>query len=359
MNNLIDIDENFTVETKTRLAPGEMEEVGKFLSGMGLSLEEELDETVIVRDAGKIIATGSASGCVIKCMAVNPEIRGKNLSGVVAGKLLQDLYHRGKSDIFVFTKPENRDVFENLGFFEIYEAKGDALLMENNPSGFASYIENIKKETPPGLRELAGKGAKICAVVVNCNPFTRGHLYLMEKAASECDLLYIFVVSEDKSLFPSEVRYNLVKKGTSHLENVSVHRGGSYIISASTFPSYFIKEGKKVLEVHARMDAGIFAERIAPLLGIKKRYAGEEPLCPVTENYNRVMGEVLPAAGVEFEVIKRVETGGDVISASRVRKLIACGRLSEAKELLPGVTIEYLESGEAEEVIKKIKGMVK
>ena len=129
----------YEVETKTRLTPGEREEVGKFLSGMGLLLEDDLDETVIVRDAKKIIATGSSSGCVIKCMAVNPEIRGKNLSGIVAGKLLQDLYHRGKSDIFVFTKPENRDVFENLGFYEIYGAKGDALLMENNPSGFASY----------------------------------------------------------------------------------------------------------------------------------------------------------------------------------------------------------------------------
>ena len=44
------------------------------------------------------------------------------------------------------------------------------------------------------------------------DPFTNGHLYLVEYAARHCDNLYVFVLSEDKSVFPADVRFSLVEK---------------------------------------------------------------------------------------------------------------------------------------------------
>ena len=43
---------------------------------------------------------------------------------------------------------------------------------------------------------------KVAAIVMNANPFTLGHQYLVEKAAAENDLVHLFMVSEDASLFP-------------------------------------------------------------------------------------------------------------------------------------------------------------
>ena len=77
---------------------------------------------------------------------------------------------------------------------------------------------------------------------MNCNPFTKGHLYLIEKASAESDHLFILIVEEDKSVFPFEKRMELVKRGTEHLDNIDVIPGGSYTISSATFPSYFAKE---------------------------------------------------------------------------------------------------------------------
>ena len=42
---------------------------------------------------------------------------------------------------------------------------------------------------------------KFGAVVMNCNPLTLGHRYLIEQALKQCDYLMIFVVQEDKSFF--------------------------------------------------------------------------------------------------------------------------------------------------------------
>ncbi len=64
---------------------------------------------------------------------------------------------------------------------------------------------------------------------MNANPFTLGHQYLVEKAASECDTLHIFIVSEDASLVPFPVRKKLVLEGTCHLPNVICHDSGPYL----------------------------------------------------------------------------------------------------------------------------------
>ncbi|HBK69584.1 MAG TPA: [citrate (pro-3S)-lyase] ligase, partial [Firmicutes bacterium] len=148
---------------------------------------------------------------------------------------------------------------------------------------------------------------------------------------------------------------SLIKEGVGHLPNVVLHKGGNYIISAATFPSYFIKEYQEQVETHARLDLEVFSKYIVPTLGISKRFVGDEPYCEVTAAYNRIMQEVLPACGVGVEVVPRLTYDGLAVSASRVRELIRMNKIDEVKGLVPESTYRFLLSSEAQEIIKHIQ----
>ena len=165
----------------------------------------------------------------------------------------------------------------------------------------------------------------------------------MEYAASKVERLYIFVVEEDKSIFPFADRIELVRKGTADLKNVTVLPSGKFIISALTFSGYFNKAELQDSTVDPSMDVELFGKEIAPQLGITVRFAGEEPLDNVTRQYNETMARILPEYGVSFEVIPRKETNGGVISASRVRKLLEENNFEEISELVPPTTLDYLK----------------
>ena len=74
--------------------------------------------------------------------------------------------------------------------------------MENVRDGIGRYVRS--------LQHPKDNGGVIGAAVMNCNPFTNGHRYLVETAASQCELLHLFVLSEDRSAFPAQVRYEPV-----------------------------------------------------------------------------------------------------------------------------------------------------
>ena len=62
-------------------------------------------------------------------------------------------------------------------------------------------------------------------------PFTKGHLYLASQAASRCGILHIFVVEEERSLIPFSVRWDLVRRGTAHLQEAAGKMMGEYFAS--------------------------------------------------------------------------------------------------------------------------------
>ncbi len=177
---------------------------------------------------------------------------------------------------------------------------------------------------------------------MNCNPFTLGHQYLVEYAASKVTKLYIFVVEEDKSEFPFADRIELVKQGVSHLPNVEVLPSGKFIISQTTFSGYFSKAKLQDVQVDSSEDVEIFGREIAPTLGITVRFAGEEPTDNVTRQYNETMKEILPRYGVEFCEIPRKEINGEPISASKVRAALKVGDFDKIKTLVPDTTFKYL-----------------
>ena len=79
--------------------------------------------------------------------------------------------------------------------------------MENRKDGFSSYLDQLARSRV--------EAPKVAAIVMNANPFTLGHQYLVEKAAAENDLVHLFMVSEDASLFPYAVRKKLIQEGTA------------------------------------------------------------------------------------------------------------------------------------------------
>lgn len=181
------------------------------------------------------------------------------------------------------------------------------------------------------------------AIVMNCNPFTKGHRYLIETAAKQVDRLYIFVVEEDKSFFLFKDRFEMVVKGTEDIENVVVVPSGKFIISSYTFPEYFMKDYVKEKNFDVSMDVETFCRYIAPPLHIKIRFAGEEPFDPVTKNYNENMARILPEYGMKFIEIPRYAIDRKrVINATRVRELLENRELDELKEYVPYSTFEIL-----------------
>ena len=180
------------------------------------------------------------------------------------------------------------------------------------------------------------------AIVMNCNPFTKGHLYLIEYAASQVDYLYIFAVQEDKSFFKFDDRIELMRQGTAHIPNVKVFPSGKFILSSTTFSEYFDKANLGGTTVDTSMDVEIFAKHIAPVLDISVRFVGQEPLDPITNQYNDAMKRILPEYGIELREIPRKESDGQVISASRVRKYLEEGKWDEIKEIVPVTTYNFL-----------------
>jgi [citrate (pro-3S)-lyase] ligase len=325
----------------------EKRQVEEFLAIQGLALDKDLEYTVALLDGSKIVATGSFGGRILKCIAVAVEYQNMGLANRIITQLVNEQYRRGRTHLFVYTKPKNKMIFLELGFYAIAEVPSKVILMENRPDGIQKYLEEISAKK--------GNGQFSAAVVVNCNPFTLGHQYLINYAASKSEWLHVFVLWEDRSAFPAEIRYRMVVEGVGRLPNVVVHRGKDYIISDATFPSYFIKEYQDYVETHARLDLAVFTEYIAPVLNIKKRFVGEEPCCAVTATYNRIMKETLPTSGIDVEEVPRILRGGREISASRVRGLIKMGEIGAVKELVPETTYKLLLSSETRAIIDKIK----
>lgn len=323
-----------------------LKNVEAFLKRQELKLDKGLEYITAIEAEDKLIAVGGFEGNVLKCIAVDDEYKGMGLSNKIVSELVSEECSRGNFDLFIFTKPKNYKLFSSMGFYKIEEANNSVVLLENDFNALKKYREKLES------KRVAGK--IISSIVVNCNPFTLGHKYLIEKASKESDVLHIFVVSEDKSVFPSEVRFQLVKEGTKHLKNVVLHRAGNYIISSATFPTYFIKKEDEAVKSHTILDIKIFGRYIVSSLGINRRYVGEENSDEVTKIYNNTMKELLPSFGVEVIEVPRFEVDNEVVSASKVRNLIKVGKMSELKKMLPKVTYDFITSEGANKIIKNI-----
>ncbi len=325
-------------------------QIDALLQQEGLTRDRNLDYTCgLYDDDLNIIATGSCFGNTLRCLAVDSKHQGEGLLNQVITHLIAFQHDRGNRHLFLYTKCSTAKFFGDLGFYEIVRIEDQLVFMENQRRGFADYLRSLIGGAQPPAAQ-----ASIAAIVVNANPFTLGHRHLIETVAAENDILHLFIVSEDASLIPFAVRKKLVLAGTAHLPNIIYHDSGPYMISNATFPSYFQKDETAVISGHAELDLAIF-KKIASVLGIQRRYVGEEPTSQVTGLYNQIMQKKLPEAGIDCIVIPRKEANGVVISASTVRKALQEDAFDVLKTMVPETTLHFFQSEEARPIIQKLK----
>ena len=299
----------------------------QLLRSSALEPDTQTDSTLLVWDNDALIATGSRFGNILKCIAT------------ILTNLRQDALQAGFRHLFLYTKPQNKLPFSSLFFYPI-AATGAVLLMENQQKGIDTFLDSLSLSPAPGITG---------AVVMNCNPFTLGHRYLIEQAAKDCDRLLVFVLSEVRSYFKTADRMAMVKAGTADLSNVTVLPTGPYLISSATFPTYFLKEQSSAQAVQCELDVAVFATHFAPKFGISRRYVGSEPFCPVTKAYNQALHRLLPEYGISLYEIPRLEVNDAPVSATTVRKYIEEGDWEGLRALVPESTLQYLKNNHRKE----------
>lgn len=329
---------------------GDRREAAGFLSRFGLQYDWDSDVTVVVRQDDRVVATGSLRGNVLQCFAVDAELQGTGLSATIVDHLTRVAGERGQTRLFIFTTPANVELFRGLMFRLLAETRWAALLESGTPS--------IDDYTGGLAAHAIATGGTIGGLVMNCNPFTLGHRYLVERAAAACSHVFLLVVEEDRSVFPYPVRLELVKRGTAHLANVTVLPSGPYAVSLATFPSYFSAEETAHARAGASIDATVYGRYIAKALGIRQRFVGTEPYSPVTAIYNATMREVLGQHGIELMEIPRYEVGGRAVSASIVREALRTDDYRLLATVVPETTLEFLTSAAASTVIAKLKAHI-
>ena len=312
------------------------EKVERFLGANGLRLEAVDTYCVIESPDGEILAGGGIQKDTIKCLAVAESVRSEGLLAPIVSRLMEigADYPQRK----VFTKPANRAIFESLGF-HLIAAAPEAILMTDGRE-LDRYCQTLCQLSVHGRAGV---------IVMNANPFTRGHAYLVEKALEQVDRLFIIPVREDVSRFPYAERKAMMEAATADDPRVRVLEGSQWQISALTFPTYFLKDLSTAAETQMRLDIDLFARHIAPALGVDVRFVGSEPTDALTARYNALMQQILPERGIELIEIPRLtetpdQVGGDamVVSASRVREALDAGSFAKAAALTPASTYPYL-----------------
>ena len=385
------------IQTLNPTTPRQRQRIEAFLKRNGLRFDDMHYYAAVTDDDGEMIAGGGLKGNVIKCVAVDDAHKGEAIANTLISHLIAHANEEGHSNVMLFTKPKNRQLFESLSFQLLAEAP-EAVLMETGIGGINNMVEQLKKikeesekykeynkeckedskeckenseeckeeektnlntstsqhlnistpqhlntSTPQHLntstpQPLTTTTPRRGVVVMNCNPFTLGHRYLIEQAAKQVERLFVMVVREDCSLFAYAERKAMVEQGVAHLKNVTVIDGSEYAISQATFPTYFLKRLDDAADTQMLLDLDLFRRHIAPALGATVRFVGTEPTDRLTRRYNQLMHEVL--ADVRETV--RLEKEGNAVSASRVRKAMEQGDMSTIRQLVPPTTLPYI-----------------
>ena len=374
--------------------PSFRHQVEDFLGSNGLRLGEVDLYMAVLDGEGAILAGGGLQRDILKCLAVSPAARSLGLSVPLISRLISVAADRGFTAVKVFTKPKNRPMFESLGF-RLLASAPKAILMENG-RGLEDYCAYLRRHRSgavvvgagvegisgsgqvdevsvdgSGCGPVAGRSGEVGVIVMNANPFTLGHRYLVEQAAgvisSEAQgagKLVVIPVKEDASRFSYGERVEMIRQGSGDIADVV--EGSDYQISAATFPTYFLKDLSDAAETQMRLDIDLFGRHIAPALGATARFVGSEPEDALTARYNELMKELLPSYGVRLMEIPRLKLGPSTssgtepatttligpsissgteqkpITASRVRAALDAGRLGEASALTPASTWPYL-----------------
>ena len=323
--------------------PRQRHQIEMFLQTNGLRYDDvDYYAAIVDESSDEMIAGGGLKGSVIKCVAVADGHKGEAVANVIVSHLIAKANAEGCQCVKLYTKPDNRQLFESLSFRLIAESP-NAILMETGVGGIEKYSEElrVKSEELKNDESVVSNARKpIGVIVMNANPFTLGHRFLVEQSSELVERLYVVVVREDCSMFSYNERKAMVSQGVRDIGNVVVVDGSDYAVSAATFPTYFLKQLSDATDTQIILDLDLYRRRIAPALGATIRFFGSEPTDPLTRRYNELMHQQLGEEHVHE--IQRKQQEGSAISASRVRKAMMEGCLWDAIQLVPPTTIPYI-----------------
>ncbi|WP_295427015.1 [citrate (pro-3S)-lyase] ligase [uncultured Prevotella sp.] len=327
--------------------PRQRRRIEQFLGDNGLRLDDvDYYAALVDETTDEIVAGGGLKGGVIKCVAVADGHKGEAVANQIVSHLIAHANADGHQCVKLFTKPQNQKMFESMSFRLLAEAP-KAILMETGIGGIKRYCEELRvksEERRVKSEDMPQSGI----IIMNCNPFTLGHRYLIEQAAQQVDTLYILVVREDCSMFGYDERKAMIVRGVAHINNVVVCDGSEYSISATTFPTYFLKSLSDASDTQMTLDIDLYRRHIATALGATVRFVGTEPDDPLTRRYNELMKSMLP----DVREVARLQQSGVAVSASRVRKAIVENHLALAARLVPPTTVPYIVAHLATRALK-------
>lgn len=330
--------------------PRQRRQIEMFLQTNGLRYDDvDYYAAIVDESSDEMIAGGGLKGSVIKCVAVADGHKGEAVANVIVSHLIAKANAEGCQCVKLYTKPDNRQLFESLSFRLIAESP-NAILMETGVGGIEKYSEELRvKSEELGVKNeelkndesvVSNARKPIGVIVMNANPFTLGHRFLVEQSSELVERLYVVVVREDCSMFSYNERKAMVSQGVRDIGNVVVVDGSDYAVSAATFPTYFLKQLSDATDTQIILDLDLYRRRIAPALGATIRFFGSEPTDPLTRRYNELMHQQLGEEHVHE--IQRKQQEGSAISASRVRKAMMEGCIWDAIQLVPPTTIPYI-----------------
>ena len=146
----------------------------EFLAKHHLNYEDDIEAAFGVFDSDEnLTGCGCCAGNLLKCFAVDESLRGQNALGSLVSRLVENRFEAGHYDLFVITRPKNKVLFTSCGFYPLAETEA-VLMLENKKSGLDNYYKKF----------LAGTDTdeNVGCIVMNCNPFTKGHLALITYA---------------------------------------------------------------------------------------------------------------------------------------------------------------------------------
>ncbi|QQK08103.1 hypothetical protein [Miniphocaeibacter halophilus] len=312
-----------------------LKKLENFLSKQELRLDKIDSVYVVYDEVGEIIASTGKYRNIIKLIAVDNRYRNRNITNMTISKIIEELFLEGYSNYFIFTIKKNVDLFNDFGF-KIVSDTGEVVLLHRGKNDIYERLnkyEDVKKKIEKFI---------VGTIVMNANPFTKGHEFLVKKALEDVEKLLIFVVEENDSFFSFNDRLTMTKNALKNYENIFILPSTEYVISNSTFPTYFIKDISKIHKEYAKLDILIFKQYFIPYFNIQKRFIGKEKLDKSTEIYNNVMQELLKDI-VEVKEVERKEINGEIISASSVRKYYKEGNFRKIKKIVPESTYKFLK----------------
>ncbi|MGF1684170.1 hypothetical protein [Photobacterium minamisatsumaniensis] len=212
-------------------------------------------------DGVKMVAVGHRRRELILGICIAKAYRGQQLLGRLITELLKSAIDAGYDQMFLFSKPENRQ-FEQLGFSCV--ANSDkASMFEYGWPDIGYWLEGLQQQFSMSDRNLAVLRLRIA-------DFCPALFSVVEQAAASSEQLLVLAEGE----LTDTHQYQQLKQACDGLPNCQLIAPSAYVLSADLFPDYFCGIENHAL-AHSQLAAAVFAERIVPALNVKKVFVIE------------------------------------------------------------------------------------